>query len=145
MKVPTRSPTHADVDSSRLAAIGLELEELADGGALELARVIELAEDRGRPVGHYLAAIPLATELQLAAPAGARVTVRACAGTCQRYGALELLDHLAAHHAGCALQPVACLDRCDEAPAVEIHGAHGRLVLAPASAAGLDEAIGALR
>ncbi len=144
MKIPTRSPTHADVEMSRLAAMGLELEELADGGdEVALPALVELAEDRGRPASHYLAAIPLATELRLAGYAP--VTVRVCAGTCQRYGALDLLDHLAAT-AGATfrLAPVACLDRCDQAPACEVHGAHGQLVLAPATAAGLDEALGEL-
>ena len=145
-RLPTRSPTHADVEPSRLASMGLELEEIADGDTVALPALIELAEDRGRPASHYLAAIPLATELRLEAPA--RLVVRVCAGTCQRYGALELLDHLAARAAAAAapfsIAPVACLDRCDQAPACEVHGEHGQLVLAPATAAALDEALGSL-
>lgn len=150
-KLPTRSPTHDDVPLARLAAIGLELEDIADGDSVTLPALVELAEDRGRPASHYLAAIPLATELRLA-PAG-RLTVRVCAGTCQRWGALDVLDHLAAQLAGhlagagraapppFALAPVSCLDRCDQAPACEIHGAHGRLVVAPATPAALDDAL----
>src|SRR5689334_21794173 len=92
-KLPTRSPTHEDVPPARLAAMGLELEEIADGEEVALPRLIELAEDRGRPASHYLAALPLATELRLAATGP--VTVRVCAGNCQRWGALDLLDHLA--------------------------------------------------
>ncbi|MGE5180940.1 MAG: (2Fe-2S) ferredoxin domain-containing protein [Acidobacteriota bacterium] len=143
MKIPTRSPTHADVEPSRLAAMGLELEDIAEGDAVALPALVELAEDRGRPASHYLAAIPLATELRLAGDAP--VTVKVCAGTCQRYGALDLLDHLAAKPvATFQLAPVACLDRCDHAPACEVHGAHGQLVLAPATAAAVDEALGEL-
>src|SRR6185503_1464490 len=136
-KLPTRSPTHEDVPPARLAAMGLELEDIADGDEVALAAVVELAEDRGRPVSHYLAAIPLATELRLAG--AAPITVRVCAGTCQRWGALDLLDHLAeraapaAGSAALAIAPVSCLDRCDLAPACEIHGAHGQLVVAPAT------------
>lgn len=145
-KLPTRSPTHADVEPSRLAAMGLELEEIAEGEAVALPALTELAEDRGRPPSHYLAAIPLATELRLEAPG--KLVVRVCAGTCQRYGALELLDRLAprAAAAGAAfsIAPVACLDRCDQAPACEVHGDHGQLVLAPATAAALDDALGSL-
>src|SRR5215510_1327629 len=118
-RLPTRSPTHADVEPSRLASMGLELEEIADGDTVALPALIELSEDRGRPASHYLAAIPLATELRLAG--AAPVTVRVCAGTCQRWGALELLDHLA-ERAGAtqlAIAPVSCLDRCDLAPACE--------------------------
>lgn len=148
-KLPTRSPTHADVELSRLAAIGLELEDIADGDTVALPALIELAEDRGRPASHYLAAIPLATELRLAGPAaGTTVTIRVCAGTCQSYGALDLLDHLAPRAAAAgsriAIAPVACLDRCDRAPACELHGDAGPLVLAPATEASLDEAIAAL-
>ena len=135
MKTPTQSPTHADVEMSRLAAMGLELEDIADGEIVDLAKLIELAEDRGRPPSHYLAALAL-TELRLPA---SRTTVRVCAGTCQRYGALDLLDHLADKRA--AIVPVTCLDRCDKAPACEVVSPDGTLVLAPATAAALDEAL----
>ena len=144
-KLPTRSPTHADVELSRLAAMGLELEEIAEDDQVTLQALVELAEDRGRPPSHYLAAVPLATELSVEAEAP--LVVRVCAGTCQRYGALELLDHLVERigaGARCSIAPVACLDRCDQAPACEVNGAHGQLVLAPATKASLDEAIGSL-
>lgn len=143
-KTPTRSPTHEDIDLGRLAAMGLELEEIADGETVPLPALIELAEDRGRPASHYLAAIPLATELRLAG--AAPVTIKVCAGTCQRWGALDLLDHLVDHAAKgrIALAPVTCLDRCDLAPACEIHSPNGQLVVAPATAATVDEAINAL-
>jgi hypothetical protein len=136
-KLPTRSPTHEDVPPGRLAAMGLELEDIADAEVVAIAALIELAEDRGRPASHYLAAIPLATELRVA------ITVRVCAGTCQRWGALDLLDHLAARAVAGALTlaPVSCLDRCDLAPACELHGAHGQLVIAPATPASVDAAL----
>jgi hypothetical protein len=153
-KLPTRSPTHDDVPPGRLAAMGLEIEEIADGDEVALPALVELAEDRGRPVSHYLAAIPLATELRLAAgePGATPITVRVCAGNCQRWGALDLLDHLVDLHladsagktARLAIAPVSCLDRCDLAPACEIHGAHGQLVVAPATRSALDEALRAL-
>ncbi|HEY0480142.1 MAG TPA: (2Fe-2S) ferredoxin domain-containing protein [Kofleriaceae bacterium] len=144
-KLPTRSPTHEDVPLARLAAMGLELEDIAEGDSIALPALIELAEDRGRPASHYLAAIPLATELRVGPPAA--VTVRVCAGTCQRWGALDLMDHLVARlaagaaPAAFAIAPVSCLDRCDLAPACEIHGAHGQLVVAPATKAALDDAL----
>jgi hypothetical protein len=143
-KLPTRSPTHEEVPPGRLAAIGLELEDIADGDEVALPALIELAEDRGRPASHYLAAIPLATELRVAGAAAAPLTVRVCAGTCQRWGALDLLDHLVervSKGAEVAIAPVSCLDRCDLAPACEIHGAHGQLVLAPATRGALDDAL----
>jgi NADH:ubiquinone oxidoreductase subunit E len=137
-KVPTRSPTHEDIEPRRLASMGLELEDIAEGDTVKLDALVELAEERGRPAGHYLAAVPLATELRVAGDG--KLAVRVCAGTCQRWGALELLDHLAARR-GFTIVPVTCLDRCDQAPACEIHGDHGQLVLAPATTAALDEAL----
>lgn len=139
-KTPTRSPTHEDIDPSRLATMAVDLEEIADGDTVELAALVELAEDRGRPASHYLATLPLATDLKLAG--SAKLTVKVCAGTCQRWGALDLLDHLVDKPVQIA--PVSCLDRCDHAPAVEIHGEHGQLVLAPATPQALDEAIASL-
>lgn len=143
-KLPTRSPTHEEIEISRLASIGLELEEIANGDEIPLPALVELAEDRGRPPSHYLAAIPLATELRLAGTAP--LTLKVCAGNCQRYGALDLLDHLVEHTQRDAFQitPVTCLDRCDQAPACELDGAHGKLVLAPATKASIDEALAGL-
>lgn len=155
-KLPTRSPTHEDVPPARLAAMGLELEDIADGDTVALRALIELAEDRGRPASHYLAAVALATELRVGPGAPVdptphldSLTVRVCAGTCQRWGALDLLDHLVDRLSGppadgaprFAIAPVSCLDRCDHAPACEIHGTHGQLVVAPATASALDDAL----
>ena len=152
-KVPTRSPTHADVELARLASMGLDVEELDDGGAVPLAALVEMAEDRGRPASHYLAALALATEIPLAPTPGATLILKMCVGMCQQWGALDLADHIAENLTGgqkktpprkLTLVPVACLDRCDQAPACEVHGAHGQLVLAPATIASLDEALDAL-
>ncbi|MBA3541965.1 MAG: hypothetical protein H0T79_20280, partial [Deltaproteobacteria bacterium] len=54
-KVPTRSPTHQEVEMSRLSSMGLEVEEIAKDDEVDLQALIELAEDRGRPPSHYLA------------------------------------------------------------------------------------------
>jgi NADH:ubiquinone oxidoreductase subunit E len=146
-KLPTRSPTHEDVPIARLSSMGLELEELAEAndGAVALPALVELAEDRGRPASHYVAALALATELPIAGTGPLELVV--CAGTCQRYGALDLLDHVverSVKSGGFALRPVSCLDRCDQAPACELRGAHGQLVLAPATVKTVDEAINSL-
>lgn len=143
-KLPTRSPTHEDVPIARLSSMGLELEEIAEDGGEEvsLPALVELAEDRGRPASHYIAALALATELKMK-PTGT-VTVKVCVGTCQRYGALDVIDHLVAGSRALTIMPVSCMDRCDQAPACEVHGAHGQLVLAPATPATLDEALAEL-
>jgi NADH:ubiquinone oxidoreductase subunit E len=140
-KTPLRSPTHEDIEPSRLATMAVDLEDIVVDDVIALPALVELAEDRGRPASHYLATIPLATDYKLAA--GAPLTVKVCAGTCQRWGALDLLEHLVDKR-GISIQPVSCLDRCEHAPAIEVHGAHGQLVLAPATTASLDEALGSL-
>jgi NADH:ubiquinone oxidoreductase subunit E len=142
-KVPTRSPTHEDIELGRLASMGLELEDIATDAAVELAALIELAEDRGRPPSHYVAAVALATELRIA-PREAAITLKICAGNCQRYGALDLIDALIAKQANVAWQPVDCLDHCDNAPACELHGDHGVLVIAPATVGAVTEALNTL-
>jgi len=146
-KLPTRSPTHEEIEIPRLASMGLEIEEIAEGETVGIPALVELAEDRGRPVSHYIAAVPLGTELRIAslAPLSARV----CAGNCQRYGALDLLDQLVerwqkTNGATFDIAPVTCLDRCDQAPAVELHGPHGILVIAPATADAVQEAVDSL-
>ena len=144
-KLPTRSPTHEDVPIARLSSMGLELEDIAEDNAVALPALVEMAEDRGRPPSHYIAALALATELQIAGTAPLELVV--CAGTCQRYGALDLLDGLVERcvkSGGFTVRPVTCLDRCDQAPACELRGAHGQLVLAPATAKTVDEAIDSL-
>lgn len=146
-KLPTRSPTHEEIEIPRLASMGLELEEIADGEEVAIPALVELAEDRGRPASHYLAAIPLGTELRIAGTTP--LTLKVCAGNCQRYGALDLLDHLAERWQKTGgtqfnITPVTCLDRCDQAPACELDGAHGKLVLAPATKASIDEALASL-
>jgi hypothetical protein len=62
---PNRSPTHRDVDMNRLAGLGMEVEELAEGGPLTADRLLRYAEEQGKPVSHYYAAVALATELEL--------------------------------------------------------------------------------
>ena len=144
MKTPTRSPTHADVEMSRLAAMGLEVEDIAEHGEVTIPALVELAEDRGRPTSHYLASIPLGDEVKVA---GTGPVLKVCAGSCQQWGALDLLDHLVSRWQNkptFKLAPIECLDRCDQAPACELHGDHGVLVLAPATKASLDEALDGL-
>lgn len=146
-KVPTRSPTHREVDIGKLAGLGLELEDLAEDGAVALAALIELAEDRGRRPSHYLASLALASDATLAAGT-APIRVTACAGKCQNWGSLDLLDHLVeALHAKpgrFALAVQSCLDKCDRAAVVQIDSPLGTAVVTEATTAKLDEALSAL-
>lgn len=151
-KTPTRSPTHEDIEMRRLSSMGLELEEIAEDNAVQLSALIDLAEDRGRPASHYLAAVALATsgdddQPYRVEPSSAPVFVRVCAGNCQRYGALDVLDALVERwqaKQGIAIVPMTCLDRCDHAAACEVISKDGNLVIAPATPANVIEALDAL-
>jgi NADH:ubiquinone oxidoreductase subunit E len=145
-KVPTRSATHLDVDLHRLAALGIEVEELARDGRVGLAELRELAEDRGKPISHYLAAMALSDDVALTKQAGP--TVKVCAGSCQQWGALDLLEHLATlceRGATFSLAPVSCLDRCDRAAVCVIDSVAGTLVVDEATVTKVDDALAALR
>ncbi len=128
--IPNRSTTHRDVDMGRLASLGLELEELAETGPLTTDRVIELAEEQGKPASHYYAAVALATELELPT---APVTAVFCAGKCQSWGALDAIDAAVAawekQPGAFAIGVRTCLDKCFDAPVCELRTPAGTATL----------------
>jgi len=143
-KLPTRSPTHEDVPIARLASMGMELDEIAVDEAVDIEALAELAEDRGRPASHYLAAVALATELRVGpdAPLAVKVCVGLPALRCARPARpprrpLAPCEGLR-DHARVVPRSVR------QAPACEIHGAHGKLALAPTTTGNLDEALDSL-
>lgn len=144
---PNRSPTHRDVDMNRLAGLGMEVEELAEGGPLTTDRLLRYAEEQGKPVSHYYAAIALATELELPS---APVTAVFCAGKCQSWGALDAIDEAAAQWekrgGGFAIGVRTCLDRCEDAAVCQLRTPAGTATLVRVRPEdvqkALDEALG---
>ncbi|MCA9687496.1 MAG: hypothetical protein KC457_35365, partial [Myxococcales bacterium] len=75
-----------------------------------------------------------------------------CVGNCQKWGAAELLEQVldadgvrrANDEAGFAVIAKRCLDRCADAPVVQIRTSDGQAGLAPASRASLEEALAEL-
>lgn len=131
--MPTRSPTHRDIEFNKLASLGVEVEELADGEPLTAEQLIEHAEDRGRPVSHYYAAAVLAAEVELTATHEVQAVF--CVGKCQSWGALDNLDRAAELYQARRdfdIVPKQCLDRCDRAAVCEIRTPHGTAVLTEA-------------
>jgi hypothetical protein len=128
--VPNRSPTHRDIDMARLAGLGMEVEELAEGGPLTPERVIALATEQGKPASHYYAAVALATDVELPA---APITAVFCAGKCQSWGALDAIEAAVATWeragGGFAIGVRNCLDRCADAPVCELRTPAGAAVL----------------
>jgi hypothetical protein len=128
--IPNRSPTHRDVDMNRLAGLGMEVEELAEGGPLTTDRLLRYAEEQGKPVSHYYAAVALATELELPE---APVTAVFCAGKCQSWGALDAIDAAAEawekRQGGFAIGVRTCLDKCEDAAVCQIRTPAGTATL----------------
>lgn len=144
MNTPNRSPTHREIEMNRLAGLGLEVEELAEGGPVTPERVIALAEEQGKPASHYYAAVALATEVELPT---APVTAVFCVGKCQSWGALDCVEAAATaweqRGGGFAIAVKSCLDRCAEAPVVQLRTPDGTALLERAKAADVTAALAA--
>lgn len=129
--MPNRSTTHRDIDMHKLAGLGMEVEELAEGGPLTPDRILALAEEQGKPPSHYYAAVALATDLEL--PAAAPVTLTFCAGKCQSWGALDAIDRALAEWekrpGKFAISVRTCLDKCEDAAVCEVRTPGGTATL----------------
>jgi len=141
-QIPNRSTTHRDIEMSRLAGLGMEVEELAEEGPLSPGRVIAHAEEQGKPASHYYVATALATEVELPTEP---VMAVFCAGKCQSWGALDCID--AAANAweklggGFGIGVRQCLDKCFDAPVCEIRTPDGTATLLRAKAADVTAAL----
>jgi hypothetical protein len=147
MPSPTRSPTHEDVPPATLAKLGLDLDDAAEaaGGPLEHEALVELAAERGKPVSQYYAAAVLATDVELARHH--ELTLVFCAGTCQRWGALDCIDRAAERkEAGAPIDLAVrtCLDRCEHAAVCEVRTPDGTTIVTEATPAKIDAAIDTL-
>ena len=143
-QIPNRSTTHRDLEMTRLAGLGMEVEELAEGGPLSPERMIALAEEQGKPPSHYYVAVALATDAVLPE---APITAVFCAGKCQSWGALDCVEAAATaweqRGGGFAIAVKSCLDRCAEAPVVQLRTPDGTALLERAKAADVTAALAA--
>ena len=134
---------------TKLASLGMEVEELAEDGPVTPDRVIALAEEQGKPPSHYYAAVALATELELPA---APVTAVFCAGKCQSWGALDAIDAAATRweqrRGAFAIGVRTCLDKCFDAPVCELRTPSGTATILRAKpdevVAAIDDALDAV-
>jgi hypothetical protein len=127
---------------NRLAGLGMEVEELAEGGPLTADRLLRYAEEQGKPVSHYYAAVALATELELPTEP---VTAVFCAGKCQSWGALDAIDAAALvwekRGGGFAIGVRSCLDKCEEAAVCQIRTPSGTATLVRVKAEDVTQAL----
>jgi len=150
--IPTRSPTHRDIDFDKLAPLGLQVEEAADGAPIGVEQLLAVAQDRGRPVSHYYAAATLAAEVEQIVEHPIQAVF--CAGKCQSWGALDCIDRAAEiwerrRDGKLPLFDIVsrqCLDRCANAAVFEIRTPDGTAVITMATPdkveAALEEALG---
>lgn len=129
---------------NKLAGLGMEVEELAEGGPVTPDRLLALAEEQGKPPSHYYAAVALATEIELPT---LPVTAVFCAGKCQSWGALDAIDRAAEEWekrgGGFAIAVRSCLDKCEEAPVCELRTPSGTATLLRVKPEQVSEAIAA--
>lgn len=146
---PARPPTHQPIDPARLVRLAAELEDVAEDGVVTAEALDELALERGVGVEELYAALAT-SDLELRREHAVRFEV--CAGGCQKWGALPLIEHLADARAERvedgepAFDIVArpCLDQCDKAAAVLAVAPGGHALIPEATADELDEAIAEL-
>jgi len=146
-KTPSRSPTHEDVPPATLARLGLDLEEAAEGAPLTPDQILDLAAERGKSVGEYYAAAVLAADVEL--DAGRPIQLVFCAGTCQRWGAVDCIERAVerwearreAGDPGFDVLARKCLDRCDKAAVCEVRTPDGVSVLTETTPDAIDDAL----
>ena len=146
---PTRPPTHRGLSFEKMAKLAAEIEEVADGGVVTAEALDDLAADLGAGVEAIYAALAT-TELRIETDSDVRFEV--CAGGCQNWGALPVLERLVDSRndrlengaQAFDVVPRECLDTCRQAAAVVVVSPAGRGVIEAATPAKIDEAIAAL-
>jgi hypothetical protein len=136
--------THKELDLTKLNKLVMELDGVADDEVVTSAQIQELSDDSGTEASHYLAAMALCSDLRLAASSTDRLLARVCVGNCQRSGAIALMDQLLAG-GECDVAAINCIKQCERGPAAELVTNAGTLVLAPATAQLVLDAVRQLR
>ena len=144
---PTRSPTHKSLDHQKMMKLGLEVEDAADEQPITCDAIDELALELGVDPGDLYASAATTTDVEFARES--KVAFVVCGGICQNWGALECLEVLSDERRERVDdgRPVfdilskSCLDRCEHAPAVEVHTPDGNAVIEQANPDKLREAI----
>ena len=125
--MPSREPTHEPLDLDEAWDLSEAIEVQCPSGRVSAEDLKRIASDQDVPLSHVYAAAAADPELQWVTKTSHQVTV--CAGSCQAYGACDLLTRLfAAQKArGDAFDvlTVGCLDRCDDPVAVETRSPNG--------------------
>ena len=130
--------------------LGVVVEDaLDDAGDHELSAdlIDEIAEDEGVAASHLYAAVAMTTDLRFSRTEDVSFVV--CAGGCQGWGSLDILDELVriraerveGGHSGFNICSRSCLDKCENAPVVMVDTPHGLAVLSKPTVGSLQDAV----
>jgi NADH:ubiquinone oxidoreductase subunit E len=154
MPQPTREPTHPTLDFGRLVSLASDAEDALEALGEEVLTpelIEEIAEELGARESHvYAAAVSIgAPAIAADAETSSQPRIEVCVGQCQRWGAIEALDHLIDIRGRddaprFSIGVKTCLDACQHAAVVAIHTEDGTATIAAADPAKLDEALAEL-
>lgn len=144
---PSRPATHTELDVQKLSRLGLELDDIAEDDIVRLDDIEELAQTLGVDESALLAAAAMVTDYQVERSSDVQFVV--CAGGCQKWGALDLLDELVrlrrdrldAGQPGFDIATRGCLDRCADAAAIIVNTPDGAATLTQAEPGQLASAV----
>ncbi len=119
---PLPEPTHEPLDMMSLFQMVQDLRSHSEDGILTHDKLKEVASSKDVPVSHAYAAMVF--DPGLAIDAKEPLIIAICAGRCQLFGAIPLLEHLietkearaTAGEGGFDIVPRNCLDQCDYPP-----------------------------
>lgn len=142
-----KAKTHKSLAMDKLLRLAGEVEELGEDGEVSAEALDELGEDLGVPREKLYAGLGLSNSVQLTLAHDTQFVV--CTGGCQEYGALECVralldareDRLDEGKTGFDVVPRHCLNRCQQAPVVEIRSSAGVAVVTDAKPDTLVEAV----
>ncbi len=132
---------------ARLSRWAADIDNIAIDGVVTSDALINLAAELGTGTENLYAAL-VTSEITLE-NSGEKIQFEICAGGCQQWGALPILEHLIDirmdriddGEPAFAIVAKACLNQCSAAPAVFLVSPQGRALLPAATIEHIDEAI----
>ena len=123
----------------KLMRLAGDVEDASTAGRIDAEAIADLSADLGVPAEKLYAGLAMGGNVQLTLESETQVVV--CAGSCQDYGALECIstlldlreDRLEDGEEAFDVVPRACLNRCQQAVAVEIRTKNGTAVVSDAT------------
>jgi NADH:ubiquinone oxidoreductase subunit E len=145
-----RQPTHEPLDLNDQWDLSDAIEDAAPDKRVSHELMVQVAEAQSCPVSH--AYIGAAIDPMLQWQRQSELTVHVCVGSCQGYGAAEVLDRLlevrdarsSAGKPAFDVVPRGCLSACERAPVLASNGGHGQALHPEVSVATVEEIVDVL-